>query len=72
MKVVFQQILLKELIKLNNSNVALQIANYMGFSEIIILGADLGWKADDGKNNSDPNHFCKDYSADIPTRKLIK
>jgi hypothetical protein len=53
-------------------NVALQLANHMGFSEIIVIGADLGWKADTGKTNSDPNHFCKDYSADIPAYKLKK
>ena len=53
-------------------NVALQLAKHMGFSEIIVIGADLGWKADDGKTNSDPNHFCKDYSADIPAYKLKK
>jgi len=44
----------------------------MGFSEIVVIGADLGWKADNGKTNSDPNHFCKDYSADIPAYKLKK
>ncbi len=53
-------------------NVALQLAKHMGFSEIIVIGADLGWKVDSGKTNSDPNHFCKDYSADIPAYKLKK
>jgi hypothetical protein len=53
-------------------NVVLQLAKHMGFSEIIILGADLGWKADTGKTNSDPNHFCKEYSADIPEYKVLK
>jgi hypothetical protein len=53
-------------------NVALQLAKHMGFSEIIVIGADLGWKADTGKTNSDPNHFCKEYSADIPGYKVKK
>ncbi len=46
-------------------NLALQMAYHMGFSEIVFLGADLGWRHDRG-SNSDPNHFCSDYTADIP------
>ena len=52
-------------------NLALQLANYMGFSEIIFLGTDLGFKPDNGINN-DPNHFSKDYNADIPQNKVNK
>lgn len=53
-------------------NLALQMANFMGFKEIILLGCDLGWVPDNGKTNSDPNHFCKEYSADIPEHKINK
>jgi len=45
-------------------NIALQLCYYMGFSEIVFVGADLGWKKDSG-SDSDPNHFDKDYTADI-------
>ena len=45
-------------------NIALQFAYYMNFSEIVILGADLGWKRDQGSTN-DPNHFDSSYRADI-------
>ena len=40
-------------------NVALQLANYMGFNEIILLGCDLMKESTDVKN--DQNHFCKLY-----------
>jgi len=46
-------------------NLALQMAFYMGFSEIVFLGADLGWRHDRA-SDSDPNHFCENYTADIP------
>jgi len=46
-------------------NLALQLAYHMGFSEIIFVGADLGWSEDHG-STSDPNHFDKSYRADIP------
>jgi hypothetical protein len=46
-------------------NLALQLCLHMGFTEIIFVGADLGWKKDLASNN-DPNHFTKDYTADIP------
>jgi len=52
-------------------NVALQLANYMGFSEIYLLGCDLGWSTDQGYNK-DPNHFVKNYNADIPAYKVNK
>lgn len=45
-------------------NLALQIAYHMGFSEIILVGADLGWTKDLGTRN-DPNHFDKNYRANI-------
>lgn len=45
-------------------NVAFQIANYMGFNEIILLGADLGYKKP--KSNLDVNHFCNDYIKILP------
>jgi hypothetical protein len=45
-------------------NLALQLAYHMNFSEIIFLGADLGWTKDLG-SESDPNHFDKSYRANI-------
>jgi hypothetical protein len=45
-------------------NLALQLAYHMGFSEIVILGADLGWTRDLG-TTTDPNHFDKNYRANI-------
>lgn len=45
-------------------NLALQLAYHMGFSEIILVGADLGWTKDSG-TRSDPNHFDKNYRANI-------
>lgn len=45
-------------------NLALQLAYHMGFSEIIIVGADLGWTKDSGTTD-DPNHFDKSYRANI-------
>jgi hypothetical protein len=45
-------------------NLALQLAYFMGYSEIIFVGADLGWKKDHG-SNEDPNHFASNYIADI-------
>lgn len=52
-------------------NLALQIANYMGFSEIIFLGVDLGFVADRGFNQ-DPNHFSQQYNAHIIPEKVDK
>tara|TARA_B100000674_G_C37870706_1_gene929354 strand:+ start:436 stop:1254 length:819 start_codon:yes stop_codon:yes gene_type:complete len=46
-------------------NLALQLSLHMGFKEIVFVGADLGWTKDLATNN-DPNHFSKDYTADIP------
>jgi len=45
-------------------NLALQLSYYMGFKEIIFVGADLGWKEDRG-SESDCNHFDPSYRADI-------
>lgn len=52
-------------------NLALQLAYHMGFDEVIIVGADLGWTADRGSKN-DPNHFDKSYRANIPPEKVNK
>lgn len=52
-------------------NLALQLANYMGFSEIIFLGTDLGY-SHQKKLNEDPNHFLGKYNADIPEKKVNK
>ena len=49
-------------------NLALQLSYHMGFTEIIVVGADLGWSGDRGSKN-DPNHFDKSYRADIPSEK---
>ena len=45
-------------------NLALQLCYHMGFSEIVFVGADLGWTKDSGTKN-DPNHFAKEYTAEI-------
>ena len=45
-------------------NLALQLCYHMGFNEIVLVGADLGWTHDTG-TKSDPNHFVKDYVAEI-------
>lgn len=39
----------------------MQIAAYMGFDTIVLIGCDLGWRAFDWEKNIDPNHFCEDY-----------
>jgi hypothetical protein len=38
----------------------LQIAVYMGFNPIYLLGCDLGWRPF-GWGEADPNHFSEDY-----------
>lgn len=45
-------------------NLALQLCYHMGFSEVVFVGADLGWTRDTG-TKSDPNHFDKNYVAEI-------
>ena len=52
-------------------NLALQLSYHMGFSEIIIVGADLGWTGDRGSKN-DPNHFDNSYRAEIAPEKVYK
>mgnify|MGYP003647863858 CR=1 FL=1 len=52
-------------------NLALQLSYHMGFNEIIVVGADLGWSADRGSTN-DPNHFDNSYRADISPEKVYK
>jgi hypothetical protein len=39
----------------------MQIAVYMGFSPLILIGCDMGWKAFDWEENKDPNHFIDSY-----------
>lgn len=46
-------------------NAAFQLAYYMGFSQIIILGADLNWVTG-GDKGDDHNHFDSNYRAQIP------
>ena len=41
----------------------MQIAAYMGFDPLILVGCDLGWKAFDWEENKDPNHFIDSYWA---------
>lgn len=41
----------------------LQVAAYMGFNPIYLLGCDLGWKPFDYEENKDPNHFSEGYWA---------
>ena len=38
-----------------------QIAVYMGFNPLILVGCDLGWKPFDYEKDIDPNHFSEDY-----------
>lgn len=45
-------------------NAALQLAYYMGFSQIFLIGIDLNWTTTDSKKG-DPNHFDTSYSARI-------
>jgi hypothetical protein len=52
-------------------NLALQLAYHMGITELIFVGADLGFTADRGSKN-DPNHFDKSYRADIAPQKVYK
>jgi len=51
----------------------LQIAVYMGFNPIYLLGCDLGWKPF-GWGEKDPNHFSEDYWGDArvyETEKVV-
>ena len=46
-------------------NAAYQLAYYMGFSQIFLIGADLNWKTGGG-TGADHNHFDPNYRAHIP------
>lgn len=46
-------------------NTAFQLAYHLGFSQIVLLGADLSWVTTTGKKK-DANHFDPSYSAQIP------
>jgi hypothetical protein len=50
-------------------NVALQLAYFMGFKQVFLLGCDLNWKTTTG-TEEDPNHFDRSYSARIPDGEL--
>lgn len=39
----------------------MQIAVYLGFSPLILIGCDLGHKAFSWEENKDPNHFAEGY-----------
>ena len=47
-------------------NVALQLAYYMNFSEVYVIGCDSSWiTATDTMKTGDDNHFHPDYHAFI-------
>jgi len=46
-------------------NAAYQLAYYMGFSQIFLIGADLSWTTG-GHEGPDQNHFDPNYRAKIP------
>ena len=50
----------------------MQIAVYMGFNPLILIGCDLGHKAFDWGPSKDPNHFTENYSVDTPLRFTTK
>jgi hypothetical protein len=52
-------------------NLSLQLAYHLGFTEVVIVGADLGFTGDTGSIN-DPNHFDSSYRADIPPDRVYK
>ena len=39
----------------------MQIAVYLGFKELIMVGCDMGWRPFDYEEDKDPNHFTEDY-----------
>ena len=39
----------------------MQVAIYMGFKELIMLGCDVNWVPFDYEKDIDPNHFVEDY-----------
>lgn len=46
-------------------NTAFQLAYHLGFSQVVLLGADLSWVTTTG-TEKDANHFDPSYSAQIP------
>lgn len=46
-------------------NMAFQLALYMGFSKVILVGADMNWQTL-SSNSKDVNHFDPTYGAAIP------
>ena len=51
----------------------MQIAVYLGFKELIMVGCDLGWKPFDYEEDKDPNHFTEDYwgKMNLSGREII-
>jgi len=47
----------------SSMSTVMQIAVYLGFKELIMVGCDLGWKPFDYEEDKDPNHFTEDYWA---------
>lgn len=50
--------------------IAYQLAYYMDFSKIILVGCDVNWKRSVNDKGNDPNHFSKDYGASLPHGNL--
>jgi len=51
-----------------------QIAAFMGFRELILVGFDLGfqpWTEEQKKTEEDPNHFSKQYAGDFQWSKYL-
>jgi hypothetical protein len=48
---------------------AMQIAMYMGFNPIYLVGCDLGYKPFDYEKDIDPNHYSTKYWAKHRTKK---
>jgi len=45
--------------------IAYQLAYYMNFSKVILVGCDLKWRTSTKQKDEDPNHFVKNYGANI-------
>lgn len=45
--------------------IAYQLAHFMDFSKIILVGCDLNWQTSRKERDNDPNHFAKNYGANI-------
>jgi len=50
--------------------IAYQLAYYMDFSKILLVGCDVNWKKSVDKKGADPNHFSKNYGASLPFGNL--